>query len=374
MKETIKLLAVNLVLLGFLVTLANLLSIAGIEFFNGSKPKQYAQSHLFPNYRGVPWAHQHFTEYDNLTKGYYRAFYGWRRPAYHGETINIDDQGLRTTWQSGAAQPGRTIAFFGGSTTWGTGADDATTIPSWFVKQNPDYSALNFGETGYVAHQSLNLFMERYFSGYRPSVVVFYDGVNDVWNKCRREHDAFSHSREHQIRTLLQEHAEPSYMDVVAPVRDLVGRVQRTLASRGKAAAGSRYDCAEDAAKAQAVARVLLSDWLVVKHLVEGYGGTFVAILQPEAYGSTTPLDHLDLDPALGRQYEAVYPRIVELIGSEFAELGDNFLDLRTALDQDDYVYIDWCHLSPNGNQIIAQRIGDAVAARAPIGTARAQN
>jgi hypothetical protein len=163
-------------------------------------------------------------------------------------------------------------------------------------------------------------------------------------------------------------------MDVVAPVRDLVGRVQRTLASRGKAAAGSRYDCAEDAAKAQAVARVLLSDWLVVKHLVEGYGGTFVAILQPEAYGSMTPLDHLDLDPALGRQYEAVYPRIVELIGSEFAELGDNFLDLRTALDQDDYVYIDWCHLSPNGNQIIAQRIGDAVAARAPIGTARAQN
>jgi hypothetical protein len=56
MKETFKLIAVNVVVLGFLVTLANLLAIAGINFYDRSKPKQYAQSHLFPNYRGVPWA------------------------------------------------------------------------------------------------------------------------------------------------------------------------------------------------------------------------------------------------------------------------------------------------------------------------------
>jgi hypothetical protein len=43
------------------------------------------------------------------------------------------------------------------------------------------------------------------------------------------------------------------------------------------------------------------------------------------------------------------------------------------APDQDEYVYIDWCHLSPDGNQIIARRIGAAVAARTPVGTADAQ-
>jgi lysophospholipase L1-like esterase len=373
MKETFKLIAVNVVVLGFLVTLANLLAIAGIRQYNDSKPKQYAQSHLFPNYRGVPWARQHFVEYDHLTKGFFRAFYGWRRPAYQGETINIDADGRRVTWRSDSAQPGRVAAFFGGSTTWGTGADDDTTIPSFFVRQNPTYSAVNFGETGYVAHQSLNLFLERYFGGFRPQVVVFYDGVNDVWNKCRREHDAFSHSREHQIRTLLQDHKDMSYLDVVAPVRDFIGRVRRTLQSREVASAGSLYDCADDPAKARRVARVLLSDWLLVKDLVESYGGTFIGILQPQAYGSRTPLDHLELDPALGRQYEAVYPLVVELIESEFARLQGNFLDLRAALDQDEYVYIDWCHLSPNGNQIIARRIGAAVAARTPVGTADAQ-
>jgi hypothetical protein len=53
--------------------------------------------------------------------------------------------------------------------------------------------------------------------------------------------------------------------------------------------------------------------------------------------------------------------------------LEDNFVDLRTALDRDDEFYMDWCHLSPNGNEIIAAQIGAAVAARATPGTATAQ-
>jgi hypothetical protein len=39
-------------------------------------------------------------------------------------------------------------------------------------------------------------------------------------------------------------------------------------------------------------------------------------------------------------------------------------LDLRNALDRDEYFYIDWCHLSPNGNQLVAARISDGVNAR----------
>ncbi len=75
-------------------------------------------------------------------------------------------------------------------------------------------------------------------------------------------------------------------------------------------------------------------------------------------------LDHLDLDPDLRRQYEVVYPMVIEVLKREFPGLGDNFVDLRTALDRDEYFCIDWCHLSPNGNEMIAQRIGEAVARR----------
>ncbi len=61
------------------------------QLYNATKPKQYARSYLFPSYKNIDWARQHFPEYDNLTHGYYKAFYGWRRPAFHGQTINIDD-------------------------------------------------------------------------------------------------------------------------------------------------------------------------------------------------------------------------------------------------------------------------------------------
>lgn len=369
MKQTLKVIAVNLFVIGAFITLANFLAITGIKVFNGMKTKQYAQSHLFPNYENVDWALDHFTEYDNLTKGYYEAFYGWRRPPMQGKTINIDEQGRRRTFRSTDTEQDKVIAFFGGSTTWGTGANDETTIPSFFARLNPDYEAVNFGETGYLAHQSLNLLMKEYFNGFRPDVAVFYDGVNDVWNKCRRENDEFSDSREHMVRLFLDEREEESYLELIGPLMDFIGRTKRTLENKQRVA--SPYDCHEDPGKAERIARVLLSDWLLAKQLVESGGGEFVAVLQPQAYGGTSRLDHLKLDGSLGQQYEAVYPKIVELLDREFPELRDSFVDLRTALDRDGYFYIDWCHLSPNGNEIIAQRIDEAVARRMMPATAQ---
>ena len=366
MNKLATLLLGNVVVLGFLVFLMNIMAIASIKIYNWTKPLQYAESHLFPNYQGAEWAQKHFSEYYDLGQAEYVAYYGWRRPPYAGETINIDQRGLRRTYRPENVTPERTIAFFGGSTTWGTGADDARTIPSEFVKLNPEYVGYNFGETGYVAHQSLNVFLQQYFDGFRPDVVVFYDGVNDVWNKCRYEMGAYSHSREIRIRTALREAGsgnEENFVLTVLPIRNFVEKVVRVLGNQNRSEA-SFYDCHKDSAKAEQIARVLLSDWLLVKNLVESYGGTFVPILQPVIYFSDTNKEHLKLSEALSWQYEALYPLIVDMLHREFPQLAGNFMDLRDVLDRDEYFYIDWCHLSPNGNQRIAARISDGVNAR----------
>lgn len=364
MKEYLKVIGINLVVLGFLVFLFNTLSITAIQVFNWQKPKQYAKSHLFPNYRDNPEAALvHFTEYDNLTKGYYESFYGWRRPRIETQTINIDENGLRRTYLPEDSTPSHTVAFFGGSTMWGTGAPDFGTIPSFVAKKMPSVEAINFGETGYIAHQSLNLFMKHYFEGFRPDTVVFYDGVNDTWNKCRRELDSFSHSREHEMRIILKEGSDTnpeSYLFTILPIKNLLGKIVRVIESRSREPT-SFYDCHDNPKKAEQVARVLLSDWMIMKTLVEGYGGTFVSILQPHAYVSETKLDHLELDETLGWQYDAVYPVILELLEDEFSGLQDNFVDLRHSLDKEDYFYIDWCHLSPNGNELIAADISEVL-------------
>lgn len=367
MKKVLGIAGINFVIIGFLVFLLNTLSIVAIQVFNWQKPKQYAQSHLFPNYAADPEAAKvHFTEYDNLTKGYYEAFYEWRRPAIQKQTINIDENGVRRTYQPEGATPDKTIAFFGGSTTWGTGADDFSTIPSYVAKMMPEFRAINFGETGYVAHQSLNLFLRRFYEGFRPDVVVFYDGVNDVWNKCRREMTPYSHSREYEMQLILKEGSPDnpkSLMFTIQPLRNLAEKVARILKARNRDVP-SYYDCDENPEKAEQVARMLLWDWKVMKMLVNSYGGDFISILQPHAYVSKTKLDHLELSKPLGKQYAAVYPKIVELLDTEFVDLKPDFVDLRTALDTEEYVYIDWCHLSPNGNEMIASHISNLLTKR----------
>ena len=39
----------------------------------------------------------------------------------------------------------------------------------------------------------------------------------------------------------------------------------------------------------------------------------------------------------------------------DYKELPSYFIDLSDALDGDEQIYIDTCHLSPNGNKIIAK-------------------
>lgn len=181
--------------------------------------------------------------------------------------------------------------------------------------------------------------IKRYFEGFRPDVVVFYDGGNEP-AKCRIELDAFFHAREGKIRTVLREASSEnpeSFQFLVLPIKNFIEKAIRVLGSQGKTTRDF-FDCHKNDAKTEMIARVLLSDWRMVKDMVESYGGQFICILQPLAYFSKMRLDHIKLDEGLGEQYEAVYKKTVNLLASDFAVLKENFLDLRQALDKDEYI------------------------------------
>lgn len=320
-------------------------------------PQQDVRTKLI-NYQNEPWdtlwAARHFAEYRALRTEFF-SYLGWRRRPFTGETINIDaTHRIRHTPQTTAAGA-PSAYFFGGSTMWGTGAPDAQTIPALFQRATGAH-VQNFGESGWAAHQSLNQLIKLYVSGHRPDLVVFYDGVNDVSHKCRRENDFWSYDRQAQIRQALA-HRPGEIGYYAQPVLNLA----RNLAvSFGPKQAKRFYDCDTNTAKAELVAEQLLADWKLAALLVQSYGGRFRAYLQPVAYFSQTRLQHLNLDPALGRQYQAIYP----IFRRKMAEQGIG-TDLTTALDHDAYLYIDFCHVSPNGNTLIAARIARDLAAPA---------
>ena len=299
-----------------------------------------------PNYADADWITQYDKEVQEQSLKYY-SFIGWRRRPFHGETINVvGDYGERLTVQAPDPRP-QTVFFFGGSTMWGTGSRDADTIPSQFAVKT-GLRARNFGETAYTAHQNLELMIRLLEGGERPTAVVFYDGVNDVSGKCRNELNYYSDQREVRNRLAV----EPSAF--VRAYGAFIGQLA-TLFARGDIEGG--FDCNSDPSKADAVATALVSDWKIAAAVAQLYGVRFYAVLQPVVYYSHTRTDYLGIDVKSDyySQFQAVYPRIRKLM------VGTPFRDLTDAFDRDEAIYLDFCHVSPNGNAIIAARMADFI-------------
>jgi hypothetical protein len=301
-----------------------------------------------PNYASVDWALTHFSELISL-KASYVSYIEWRRKSFEGRTITITGPyGQRSTvGRADATKP--SVYFFGGSTMWGTGADDAHTIPSEFA-QLSGLRVDNFGETAFTAHQSLMLLIQLLQDGHRPNTVVFYDGVNEVAHKCRIELTPWSHAYEHRISSAFEERAfDLQYL--VRPLMALAKDVSSALFARMRSGR-SWYNCDSDPAKAQRIADNLIEDWAIARRLVESYNGKFIGVLQPVAFFSNTRLDALELDNSQRKQYQAVYP----LIKAKMMDRRGLF-DFTDVMDKPEYIYIDFCHVSPNGNRYVAERI-----------------
>jgi len=306
---------------------------------------------LLPNYAGQDWARMHFAEMQKLQTDF-MSYYGWRRRPFQGQTITVEPgtQTRRTTQDGTAAGP--TVYFFGGSTMWGTGSDDARTIPSAY-QRIAGGKVMNFGESGWVAHQSLNQLMRLYSEGHRPDAVVFYDGVNDVSHKCRRETDFWADERQGQVRQALA-YKPPEIGYYVQPLLFLARQAAAVLTSTQ----GERfYDCDTNPQKAELIAQQLISDWKIAAMLVQANGGRFYAYLQPVAYLSQTRLQHIRVGKTVGEQYRNLYP----IIRRKMTQAGIG-TDISTVLDKDEFFYVDFAHISPNGNALVAARIAQDLA------------
>ena len=168
-------------------------------------------------YAEAAWVQDYFREFKTSYVTDWHSYVYWRRRPFASEFINVNEQGIRRTWQSpavagsvtsgeptmvarpaaadGAAAPATRITLdaeaalrifvFGGSTVWGTGARDDYTIPSCLARdlhaRGIETAVFNFGESGYVNTQSLLALICELRDGNIPDVAIFYDGINDIF-------------------------------------------------------------------------------------------------------------------------------------------------------------------------------------------------
>jgi len=146
---------------------------------------------LSDGYGGATWPIQHYRELE-LIEDRWQPYVYFRQKPFRGETITVGPDGLRATWQpppahqdgSSSAHPQIELLMLGGSSLWGFGARDDQSVPSLVARglyeRGWRADLKNLAEVGYVSTQEVVALMRELQAGYRPDVVVFYDGVNDT--------------------------------------------------------------------------------------------------------------------------------------------------------------------------------------------------
>jgi lysophospholipase L1-like esterase len=317
----------------------------------------------------------------------YAMFGGYRSVSYDAQTLHVDKDGRRFD-PAAPKYVGPPIAFYGGSTMWGAGEVDSRTIPAIFSRNNKT-DVLNEGEGGYTSRNALGWLIANLATPYRVEMIVFYDGVNDIRNcdlvgglgNHAGDVDAdpamarlFSYAKmapgvssaglaRRDYALAIGGNAYPTILLTSKLAMNFGGLVNRTGAGARLEDRQVNFRCAQNRATADAAAERMVRNWQMANALAQSRGIPFLAILQPQAYETRSRTDKIVLDPGIAKEYLAFYAAVRR----RMALLNvDWFVDLSGALDShpNEYFFIDFCHLSARGNEIMAQAIASAIAQR----------
>ena len=350
---TLVLLVLGHFILGGVIGLRDL--FAGTDARAAMKqPAAYTQS---PVYDGFADREEFWREQRRAKRGAnFQPYYHWRRGEFVGKYTNTSPEGVRRTIKGDIAPDAAKVFMFGGSTLWGTGAPDENTIPSELqALLGPDYDVHNFGETGYVSTQELNYLLHRLAEGDIPDIVIFYDGINDGYA------GAYSPSVPRDPQKLREENRIRSGV-----LKDLMSLFMKSnyydfFLKEDRRKNWDRQ--AEEKIGINSVAAIKMYEAHIrqVRALSREYGFRALFFWQPNLFSlnrAMTGFERAVVDaasPVLVNSQKAVYEAAKARLSGREAEgiyfLGDVFDTT------DEPIYIDWMHIGPNGNKIIAGKM-----------------
>jgi lysophospholipase L1-like esterase len=363
----------------FLLVLEGGLRIAFALRDRMSAPQSPDRRILAEGYGGATWPIEHYHEIESLEERWQPYVY-FRPNPFHGKTIAIGSDGLRATWQPTAAwgdEAGRKtvkILMLGGSALWGFGARDDETIPSLLARNLHErglkVDVKNLAELGYVSTQEMIGLVCALQQGYRPDVVIFYDGVNDTTSALLSGEAGLTTNEINRRKefNLLQ---SPRRLAATLAGK-LVGdsgfsRLARAVRSRfGRPTAGPSSLPPDDTMRRLPgeVADRYAANVKIVETLARGYGFRPLFFWQPTIFNKTE-LTAVERDEAQKYAWlEPAFRAVYERIGTSSELKADPaFHDVsRIFVDEKNLVFIDYCHTTETANARIAELMAAAVS------------
>jgi lysophospholipase L1-like esterase len=335
---------------------------------------------LSEGYGGATWPIQHYRELEQIEERW-QPYVFFRPKPFQGRTITIGLDGLRATWQPSAPasdQPAHDpvkVLMLGGSSLWGFGARDDQTIPSLLARilheQGRRVEVRNLSEIGYVNTQERIALTQELQTGYRPDIVVFFDGVNDTTSALL--------AREAGLTTNeINRRGEFNLLQSAPRLAGALGarllkdsgsnrfaqaiRLRLTGGAAASNAAGSEEEI--QALAAQVVAGYT-ANVKIVETLARGYGFRPLFFWQPVVFTKPKLTGFEQEEVARYAWAESTFRAAYRKI-RDSAELRADpaFTDLSEIfVDEANLVFIDYCHTTESANARIAARMADRVSA-----------
>jgi lysophospholipase L1-like esterase len=353
---------------------------AGIE--GGLQAVRFLQSQFLSNgrdgrlslscYRGKPWAPALFAEQRALVVSF-EQYLGWRTQEFHGRYLNIDPDRTRRTVNPipEGRGPVMNVLMFGGSTMWGAYVRDSSTIPSNVSLKSPhsglSIRAVNLAEQGYNFTQGVIQLTLLLRLGERPDFALFYEGFNDI-GAAEAYGRAGVTSLYYEINELLESRRSGFLGQVGFAAGDLivrksmlyksVARITQVLGNASVRPEGvPEYSAKDLDSLSRGIAREYRMNFGVLDSLSKQFGFRYACVLQPGLFtkASVNPEEE-------GSDLRARDPQLRSLFLRTYAALREEHFpriyDFTKLFDgHPETVFIDVCHVSEEGNALIADSL-----------------
>jgi hypothetical protein len=321
------------------------------------------RAHLQAVYKDAPWVSALADEWKPSNLFTYEAYVGWERKPFHGQTINIDETGVRKTDPSHCDDPNAlTLWMFGGSTIWGAGVPDWLTIPSLlaqkFEQGNRPVCIRNYGEKAWVNTQEMiKLALELKRAQHKPDLVIFYDGPADVYETYQSGQAGLHQNFSDTKQTLESRSSSASgtfrYLLESNTARVFLQSRQQTQRSHldPDVLARATVQCyLENVQFVQALAREYKFEPFFFWEPTLSTGNKRLTLQEDEARATASKQT-----PGLGEANQAAYALLKNEARPPVFPIADA-LDSATGT-----VYFDEAHVTAEGNRLVAERMYNTI-------------
>ncbi|RKZ05827.1 hypothetical protein DRQ25_15285 [Candidatus Fermentibacteria bacterium] len=331
---------------------------------------------------------------ERMSWGRYEPYVVWRADTSLYFEDEIGPDGFRITPVSNSDSNAYKVFVFGGSTVWGTGVPDSSTIPSYLCELlqssvSGPVDVRNFGQLGYVSTQEMIELCFQLRGGNVPDLVLFLDGMNDV-AAAYESGIPGTHQNYPLVRARVESRLEDLGLESTLPHpllqlfhRSNFSTLLSLAGSGGWGDVGNQPEVvnyltlgADTDTLSFNVARIMFENYDFIEHLSEQYAFDVLFFIQPSVWTGSKTLTDEEISFAIGESRffavgaDSAWKPILIKSYDWFESMTDReskVYNLTAIFDDVDFqIYTDFTgvHLTAEGNMLVAHEMYNTLISR----------